>query len=132
MKKTSIITAILFFIGIFGSSVNAQETTDPNNSDIKSQKPDYDRNIVVKKKPQPIVPHSCSQTSGITQVRATFDKSGSITEVELIASSGCDGFDQNAVKAAKKIKFKPATKDGEPITVKKTIEYAFSLYTRGI
>ncbi len=127
MKKFIIILAILFFTAFFGGSVKAQNTGDSDKSDAKIQKSDYDQNVVIKRKPQPIVSRSCSRFEGRTRVRATFDKSGEVTDVELLVSSGCDGFDENAIKAAKKIKFKPALKNGEPVTITKQIEYAFYL-----
>jgi TonB family protein len=69
----------------------------------------------------------CSQPSGITKLRVTFDKSAKITEAVIVQSSGCQDFDNNAIKAARGIKFKPAIKDGEEATVTKPVEYSFSI-----
>lgn len=131
MKVTLIIFAILFFTVIFVGSAKAQEADVSNKTDTKVEI-QYDQNIKIKKRPQPMFSRSCGQSSGITRVLATFDKSGVITDVEIIKSSGCEGFDENAVRAAKKIKFTPAVKNGEAVTVKKQIEYTFSIGTRGI
>jgi TonB family protein len=38
------------------------------------------------------------------------------------------GLDEEAVRAARQIKFIPSAKDGKPISVVKTIEYSFSIY----
>jgi hypothetical protein len=38
------------------------------------------------------------------------------------------GLSQQAVTAAKKIKFKPATENGTPVASIKKIEYSFSIY----
>jgi TonB family protein len=56
-----------------------------------------------------------------------FDKSAKITDAVLVQSSGCEEFDNNALKAARGIKFKPAITDGEAATVTKPVEYRFSL-----
>lgn len=128
MKNTSIITVILILTAIFGDSINAQNAKDLCKNEISQQKQEYVQKLIVKKSPQPVVPSSCSQTSGTTQILATFDKSGKITNVEIKSFSGCEDFDENAVKAAKKIKFKPLVKNGEPLTVVKTISYTFNLY----
>jgi TonB family protein len=36
------------------------------------------------------------------------------------------GLVKNAIEAAKKLEFEPATRDGEPITVVKVVEYVFN------
>jgi TonB family protein len=49
--------------------------------------------------------------------------------VQAIAEpSGCESFDKEALRLARKIKFKPAVKDGVPITVVKTTEYGAYIY----
>jgi TonB family protein len=70
----------------------------------------------------------CDQTSGRTVLRVTFDQTAKITDTKIVTSSGCEDFDQNAIKAALGIKFKPAVKDGEAITVTKPVEYSFARY----
>ena len=86
-----------------------------------------DTKVQILKYPRP-ESSRCSQSKGIAILIVTFDKSAKITNVEIFKSSGCDGFDTNATKAAKGIVFKPATKNGEPITVKKQCEYSFERY----
>lgn len=41
------------------------------------------------------------------------------------------GLTESAINAAKGIKFKPATKDGNPIAVAKQVEYSFAIYVKG-
>ena len=128
MKKTLIIVASLFLTLILSDSIKAQNINDSNKTVATIQKADYDQNIEIKKKPRPSFPRTCSLSSGITRVRATFDKSAKVTNAELVSSSGCKSFDGNSIKAAYKIKFSPAEKDGQPITVVKVVEFAFSIY----
>lgn len=130
MRKVLIISAILFFAAVLDKPVNAQETNAADKPDAKTQEKNYDQNIVVKNKPQPVFARSCKQDYGRAQVRVTFDKSEKVTNVEMILSSGCEKFDENAVQAAKKIKFKAAMKNGEPVTITKLVEYTFGRYTR--
>jgi len=131
MKKFLIIFVVLFFTVMFSGSAKAQDTENPIKTETETQKSSYDQNIVIKKKPHPRVSSDCEQSSGRTRVLVTFDKSEKITDVKIIISSGCFGFDQNAMRAAKEIKFKAAMKDGEPVTVKKQVEYAYMLGARG-
>ena len=130
MKKTLIILAILFFAAIFVGSVNAQSVNNSNKIETV-QKQDYDQNIQIIKKPQPRFSRDCEQFSGRTRILVTFDKSEKVTNVEIVSTSGCFGFDQNALRAAKSIKFKAAMKNGEPVTVKKQVEYSYMIGGRG-
>jgi len=130
MKRTSIILAILLFTIIFAGAVNAQDKDDSNKIETKIEKQEYDQNIKIKKKPRVGTARFCSQSSGVVRLRVTFDKSAQVTNVETVSSSGCDRFDRNAVSAAKKIKFEPAIKNGEPITVTRLVEYIFTIYLK--
>jgi TonB family protein len=56
-------------------------------------------------------------------LRVTLHKSGRMTEVMFIESTGCS-FDMEAIKAVRKLKFIPAMKDGHPVS--QYIEAVFS------
>lgn len=62
--------------------------------------------------------------SGTIKLRVTFLASGAIGDVTPISELP-GGLTENAVAAAKNIKFEPATTDGTPVTVTKIIEYSF-------
>lgn len=64
----------------------------------------------------------------MTKLRATFDKSAKVTDVVVTQSSGCEAFDKNAIRAARGIKFKPATKNGEAVSISKPLEYQFKIF----
>ncbi len=73
--------------------------------------------------------------SGRVLLRVTFQSNGEIGEVVYISESSKKkkltkyGLVEQAIVAAKKIKFKPATDDkGNPITVTKNVEYSFTIY----
>ncbi len=126
MKKNTLIFTILFLVLVFIGTSNGQTSELSNSSDDKRQK--NDQPLKIKNKPQATFERNCSQSSGVVSVRVTFDKSAKITDAEIISSSGCDSFDRNAIKAAKRIKFNPAIKNGEPVTVSKLVEYTFRKY----
>ncbi len=123
MKKYSISLVVSFILLISVICVFSQETTDIRTS--KSQ--EADKPLKIKRKPHPSV-GNCSESKGLVVIRVTFDKSATISETEIVVSSGCESFDKRSLKAAQKIEFEPAEKSGEPITVTKKIEYAFSRY----
>lgn len=86
-----------------------------------------DQPLKIKKKPH-AAPGYCSQSEAVARVRATFDKSGKVTAAEITLPSGCREFDERALQAARKIKFEPAIKDGQPVTVSKLVEYVYRRY----
>ena len=75
-----------------------------------------------------------NNVSGWVQVKVTFQADGKIGEVIYFKESSekkeltRDGLVRNTVEAAKKIKFEPATKNGQPVTVTKILSYSFNIY----
>lgn len=65
--------------------------------------------------------------SGIIRLLVGFSADKNIKYILVL--KGLDrGLNIQAIKAAQKINFEPATKDGQPISVVKIIEYSFSIY----
>ena len=54
------------------------------------------------------------------------DKKGDVIDAKVVKGLG-HGLDENAVVAVKEWKYKPAEKDGEPITVKMEVTVDFNL-----
>ncbi|MFN0107217.1 MAG: TonB family protein [Blastocatellia bacterium] len=55
----------------------------------------------------------------------TFD--GRITDIRVVRGLP-DGLSESAIEAAKKIRFQPAVKNGQPVSVRGNIEFGFTLY----
>ena len=68
-----------------------------------------------------------NETSGAVRLRVTFLPSGEIGAVTPVSALP-GGLTEQAIAAAKQIKFEPATRDGVPISVTKIVEYTFTLY----
>jgi TonB family protein len=66
---------------------------------------------------------------GTIVVSAVFGEDGIIRDVKVIRGLPY-GLMENAITAAKKIKFEPAYKNGEPVSVRTTMEFTFNLYSR--
>ena len=80
-------------------------------------------------KPRPGYTDSARQrgVQGTILLRVVFDAFGRIGPILVTRSLDSD-LDRQAVLAARKIRFTPATKNGLPITVVKQIEYSFAIY----
>ncbi|HEX8248890.1 MAG TPA: energy transducer TonB [Pyrinomonadaceae bacterium] len=129
MKKlVAVLFSFLFFAFVFAGTSNAQtnnQTDSTENQKTAGQLPDQP--LKIEKKPHSRTDGRCSTASGTIRLRVTFDKSAKVTNVEIVSPSSCSYFDEQAVKAAKKIKFKPAIKNGEAVTVVKPVEYNFRI-----
>lgn len=68
-----------------------------------------------------------NNVTGTIKLRVTFLASGAIGDISA-ENTLPDGLTENAIEAARGIKFKPATRNGEPLTVTKLVEYSFSSF----
>jgi protein TonB len=58
------------------------------------------------------------------EARAVFRADGEIGEIEITRWAGF-GLDQAAERAIRQLKFKPATRDGRPVSVRAVVRYNF-------
>lgn len=68
-----------------------------------------------------------AETGGSVLLEVTFLASGEIGDITPVNELP-HGLTEAAITAARKIKFRPAMTDGQPVTSVKTIEYSFSIY----
>ena len=64
---------------------------------------------------------------GLVILAAVFSENGTVEDVVVFRGLG-HGLTENAIKAAKRIRFQPAIKNGHPVSMKMMIEYAFDLF----
>ncbi len=64
---------------------------------------------------------------GTTIFQVVVDKNGSLTRLQLVKPIGM-GLDEKAAETISKWRFKPALRDGEPVSVRIRIEVNFNLY----
>ena len=68
------------------------------------------------------------RVQGVVQLLLLVNDKGAVTEVKLVKGvPGRWGLDEAAIDAAKKSKYKPATKDGVPVKVWLPVKFAFKL-----
>jgi TonB family protein len=63
---------------------------------------------------------------GTVVLQVVFHRYGLFTDINVIRGLP-DGLTENAIEAAKKIRFQPAMKDGQPISVRGVLEFDFKL-----
>jgi TonB family protein len=131
-RKYATLFWLLSSVFVFTLVGNAQ-TEDKNEKKPK----DSALKIKSKIKPNENVLVGCNtlrKRGGVyVGVNVTFDKSGKVTDAVIApgGSSGCEEFDEECVRVAKKIKFKPQISNGEPVTVIKTMSYLINVsFTR--
>ncbi len=83
--------------------------------------------ILSKPRPNYTVEASANSIQGKVQLRTTFLANGNVGNIAPIKELPY-GLTEQAIEAARKIKFKPATRNGIPISVVKRVEYNFTLY----
>lgn len=98
----------------------AQDTVYQPGKDIRSPvlirevKPNYTGDAMRRK------------LQGVVELTAVVRSDGTVGDVTVKKSLDAD-LDQEAIKAAKQWRFKPGTKDGEPVNVQVMIELSFTL-----
>ena len=61
-------------------------------------------------------------------LRAVLHKSSDVRQVELIEKSGCNSYDEDAIRAVGKMKFTPALKDNRRVSQYQVFEFQFSRF----
>ena len=87
-----------------------------------------DRPLLITSKPTPGYSEEArrDRVTGTVVLRVVFLASGDIGTVSAVKKLG-SGLTEKAIEAAQKIKFKPAVKNGIPVTVVKSMTYAFRI-----
>jgi protein TonB len=65
--------------------------------------------------------------TGSVVLRVVFSRSGEVTNIRAVHSLPF-GLTERAIAAARLIRFRPATRDGNPVNVYMQLEYNFNLY----
>jgi len=68
-----------------------------------------------------------NKIQGSVLVALTYTFDGRITDIRVVRGLP-DGLTESAIEAAKKIRFQPAMKNGQPVSVRGQLEFNFTLY----
>ena len=106
--------------------VNSQQTPTTDRYKIYRPADVYKRPVVDQfryRMNQPPV-RGC-KGEGSLIVRAVMRKSGKVTDTNLVKAADCPRFNERALKAVAKIKFKPAQKDGAAVSSLMHFEFTY-------
>lgn len=106
--------------GAFGSPPSGGDVLSPREVTTKAR---------ILSKPEPLYTERAraNLTRGMVKLRMVLAADGVVRHI-LVVRGLPDGLTQNAVNAARRMKFIPATKDGRPVSQFVTIEYNFNIY----
>ena len=128
-KKSATIIIFIFLTLILVSAANAQSGKKPDKSEKGTEQQQKDtplkiiRNSGVGIDALKECRNYIKNREVSVKLRVTFLSSGKTTNIQVYEDSGCEYFNNEAIKAAEKIKFEPAIKDGESITITKIVAY---------
>lgn len=129
----SLFALIVSLTGV-GSARCAQSYIPLPSQECKTQEGDEDRvytvrevdvkaKITNKMERLPEAGKDCPR-EGMVTLRMILHKSGKVTEVTIIKGLGCS-YDEATMEIARKFKFTPATKDGQPVSQYQIFEYRY-------
>ncbi len=102
---------------------------DPDTSEKIYNGRDVTTRVKVLSKPEPAYTEQARSglVSGTVVLRAVFTAAGTVDHI-LVMRSLPGGLTEEAIRAAKKIKFVPATKDGKLVAMLMELQYNFSVF----
>jgi TonB family protein len=122
--------------------IAAQEQKKPTTEESAAQLPtqadaeriykgkEVDEKPVIKSKPQPDYTKEAQEhrQEGVVVLRCVFTGTGRVTNIQVVVEPNPPyGLTQAAINAASRIKFKPAMKDGKPVSMWMELQYNFHL-----
>jgi outer membrane biosynthesis protein TonB len=123
MQKLLFIILIICLFATFAFAQKASRNKNVINTKVLNSP------LVILSQPKAPYPHPETGTvciSGVVRLKVRFLETGKIGDIVTVNSLPY-GAVENSIEAAKKIKFRPAIKDGKPVTVSKILEYRFGL-----
>lgn|GEM_PF-1569716 len=107
-------------------STQAVPVDSPETARIVYKSSEVDRKAVIVRKPEPAYTEEARKkgVGGKVRLQMVFGADGEVSDIKALTSLP-HGLTENAVDAARLIKFKPAVKDGRKVSQHVTMEYNF-------
>jgi protein TonB len=116
--------------GCCGSGGGSGNNPNPNNDlDRIFRMPEVTTRARVLSKPEPQYTEEArrSQITGTVILSVVFSRTGQVTNIHAVQPLCC-GLTEKAIAAARQIRFVPAAREGQPVSVRMQLEYNFNLY----
>jgi TonB family protein len=115
-------------VGCCGESGSGGNNPNPNPDRVYSS-PEVNERARVLSKPEPQYTEEARRTgiTGTVILRVVFSRTGEVTNIRAMQSLG-SGLTEKAIAAARQIRFVPAKKNGQPVSMYMQLEYNFNLY----
>jgi protein TonB len=112
-----------------GDGIGGAPGDNPNERDRVYSSPEVTTRARVRSKPEPQYTEEArrNQITGTVILRVVFSRSGEVTNIRAIQTLS-DGLTEKAIAAARKIRFVPATRNGQTVSMYMQLEYNFNLY----
>jgi TonB family protein len=109
------------------SGVNQPKQVESSTASASPRLGDFAR-VVILSKPEPIYTLAARRAGvrGTVILRAVFSARGTVDDI-LVLRSLPYGLTEETITAAKRIKFKPATNGGQPVSMFLQLEYHFNV-----
>jgi hypothetical protein len=129
LKTSPIVLSMLKIADANKSPVKYALEDAKKNEKEAEDTPKYSRGLIVLRKPRVLYTDKARENnvSGIVRMKILFRSDGQVGEITVLQKLP-DGLTNEAIKAARKIKFVPAEIDGKPVDLVKAVEYTFTLY----
>jgi len=105
----------------------AAANTNPNPLDVIPMNASLRPSIIYKEKARYTEIARTNIVTGTVVLNMVFSADGAITSLKVVRGLP-DGLTESAIEAAQNIRFTPATKDGQPVSVRGNVEFNFTLY----
>lgn len=127
--RTAILAAASVVIAFFAGTVSSQNTQPAGSVPTEKTKEFVFTKLEIIENPQPGYTEAArdNRVQGTVKLLVTFHANGRIGEVTVLEALS-HGLTERAVEAAKRIRFRPKTMNGQPMDEQTTVEYNFNLY----
>jgi outer membrane biosynthesis protein TonB len=119
---------LLCFIEAIRPQTNASNNQTQGDIDQIYKQSEVDIPAKILKQTYAKGAYKCSDSTGLARVVVVFHKSGKINIVKMSVPSNCSYFNKQVENVIKKIEFKPAIKNGKPVSQTQTLEYKWTNY----
>jgi TonB family protein len=104
-----------------------QSGDKPKEKIYEPDQVDQKAKILRKSEPRYTEQARRNRTTGWVVLRVVLQGSGKIGEIQVIRGLP-DGLTEECIKVAREIRFEPAVKDGQPVSMYTKVEYTFDVY----